>query len=62
MRDAFSDVGEAAAIRYAVDAGARVINLSLGGSRTSTVEQFVVINDFAELDTALVAIFYLVRT
>ena len=32
------------------------------GPRTSTAEQFVVINDFAKLDTALVAIFYLVRT
>jgi subtilisin family serine protease len=36
---AFSDTGEAAAIRYAVAHGARIINLSLGGSRTSSVER-----------------------
>lgn len=36
---AFSDTDEAAAIRYAVAHGARIINLSLGGSRTSSVER-----------------------
>jgi subtilisin family serine protease len=35
----FSDVEEAAAIVWAVDHGARVINLSLGGSETSAVER-----------------------
>jgi subtilisin family serine protease len=39
---AFSDVGEATAIRYAVDHGARIVNLSLGGPRTSSVERAAV--------------------
>ncbi len=39
---AFSDANEAAAIRYAVDHGARIINLSLGGSRTSQLERAAV--------------------
>jgi subtilisin family serine protease len=36
---AFSDANEAKAIRYAVDHGARIVNLSLGGPRTSTLER-----------------------
>jgi hypothetical protein len=36
---AFSDANEAAAIRYAVGHGARILNLSLGGPRTSAVER-----------------------
>lgn len=39
---AFSDAGEATAIRYAVDHGARIVNLSLGGPRTSNVERAAV--------------------
>jgi hypothetical protein len=38
----FSDVDEAAAIVYAVDRGARIINLSFGGRATSTAEQTAV--------------------
>ena len=34
-----SDVDEAAAISYAVDHGARIINLSFGGTTTSTTEK-----------------------
>jgi len=37
--DSFSDVDEAAAIVYAVDHGANVINLSIGGEGTSALEQ-----------------------
>ena len=36
---AFTDVDEAAAIAYAVDHGARIVNLSLGGPTTSTAEK-----------------------
>lgn len=36
---AFSDANEAAAIRYAVNHGARIVNLSFGGPRTSAVER-----------------------
>ena len=37
--DSFSDVDEAAAIVYAVDHGAKIINLSLGGEGTSALEE-----------------------
>jgi len=36
---AFTDVDEAAAIVYAVDHGARIVNLSLGGPTTSAIER-----------------------
>jgi subtilisin family serine protease len=39
---AFSDADEAAGIRYAVDHEARIVNLSLGGPRTSSVERAAV--------------------
>jgi len=39
---AFSDANEAAAIRYAVDHGARILNLSLGGPQTSAAERSAV--------------------
>jgi subtilisin family serine protease len=39
---AISDAAEATAIRYAVDHGARIVNLSLGGPRTSVVERAAV--------------------
>jgi serine protease len=35
----FSDVDEASAIVWAVDHGARIVNLSIGGTKTSTVER-----------------------
>jgi subtilisin family serine protease len=35
----FTDVDEAAAIVYAVDHGARIVNLSLGGRKTSRIER-----------------------
>ena len=44
---AFTDVEEAAAIVYAVDHGARILNLSLGGPSTSTAERRAI--DYARL-------------
>ena len=38
-RGSFTDVDEAAAIVYAVEHGARIINLSLGGAKTSLTER-----------------------
>lgn len=39
---AFTDTYEAAAIRYAVDHGARIVNLSVGGLKTSRIERAAV--------------------
>ena len=47
----FSDVDEAAAIVYAVDRGARILNLSLGGPSTSTTERRAI--DYAVAKGAL---------
>ena len=47
----FSDVQEAAAILYAVDHGARIVNLSLGGPTTSTAERRAI--DYAVAKGAL---------
>ena len=47
----FSDVEEAAAIVYAVDHGARILNLSLGGPSTSTAERRAI--DYAVAKGAL---------
>jgi len=41
--DSFSDVDEAAAIIYAVDHGAKIVNLSIGGEGTSALEQKAVL-------------------
>ena len=38
-RGSFTDMDEAAGIMYAVDHGARIINLSVGGANTSTTER-----------------------
>lgn len=47
----FTDVEEAAAIVYAVDHGARILNLSLGGPSTSTTERRAI--DYAVAKGAL---------
>jgi subtilisin family serine protease len=39
---AFSDAVEAAAIRYAVDHGAKIVNISIGGPQTSSTERAAV--------------------
>jgi len=51
---AFTDFELAAAIAYAVDSGARVINLSLGGTRSSQVEKRALQYAFAK-DVLVVA-------
>ena len=38
----FTDVDEAAGIMYAVDHGAKIVNLSVGGATTSTTEQHAI--------------------
>lgn len=48
---ALTDVEEAAAIVYAVDRGARILNLSLGGTSTSTTERRAI--DYAVAKGAL---------
>jgi subtilisin family serine protease len=48
----FTDVDEAAAIAYAVDHGARIVNLSIGGSSTSATERRAI--DYAVSHGALV--------
>jgi subtilisin family serine protease len=48
----FTDVDEAAAIVYAVDNGARIVNLSLGGPKTSPTERSAI--DYAAAKGALV--------
>ena len=52
--DSFSDVDEAAAIVYAVDHGAKVVNLSIGGVGASALEQRA-IDYAASHDVLLVA-------
>jgi subtilisin family serine protease len=52
--ESFTDVDEAAAIVYAVDHGAKIVNLSLGGVGTSALEQRA-IQYAADHDVLLVA-------
>jgi hypothetical protein len=52
--DSFSDVDEAAAIVYAVDHGAKIVNLSIGGEGTSKLEQRAILYA-ASHDVLLVA-------
>ena len=51
LSGAFTDVDEAAAIVYAVDHGAKILNLSLGGPTTSSIEKRAV--DYAVAKGAL---------